>query len=467
MLSLCGPAHRSERTPRWNRAHGEDRPQHFPTMGEALAGRRRWIWLAAAVVVLALIVYGVVHALTAGATEKPKAAATVAVDRGAVTTEVATTGTVQPAQTRSLSFAVKGTVESVSVRAGTTVTAGQTLAKVDDTDAAAAVSDAQTALDQAESQLTTAKSNASKSTASSSSCSTGTVAAAAYTHTTPTTAPTSASPTATATTSPTATATATASPTATKTTTATRTTSPTRTSSTRSGSGSGTSSGCSGSGTSGSGTSGGSGQQGGQDSGSDAILSAEQRVTSAETTLENAEDALDGATITAPIAGRILTVAGKVGSQVGSGSTFITLADVYDMQISAAFPEADADRLAVRQSAVVSLADQTGKTFKATVVQVDPTGTSDGTMVRYGVLLSFDEAPEDLLVGQSAAVRVTTGSKSSVLRVPSTAVHNVAGSTGTVSKGGAATQVGIGLRGDQFTEVTSGLAEGDVVARSW
>src|SRR4051812_31107869 len=122
-------------------------------MGEALAGRRRWIWVAAAVVVLALIVYGVVHALTANATEKPKAAATSAVDRGAVTTEVATTGTLQPAQTRSLSFAVAGTVESVSVRAGTTVTAGQTLAKVNDSDAADTVDNAQSSLDDAEDAL--------------------------------------------------------------------------------------------------------------------------------------------------------------------------------------------------------------------------------------------------------------------------------------------------------------------------
>jgi hypothetical protein len=108
-------------------------------MGEALAGRRRWILVAVAVVVLALLVAAVARALTAGATEKPATAATVAVDRGAVSTEVATSGTLQPAQTRSLSFAVQGTVASVAVRAGTTVIAGQALAKVDDTDAATAV----------------------------------------------------------------------------------------------------------------------------------------------------------------------------------------------------------------------------------------------------------------------------------------------------------------------------------------
>jgi HlyD family secretion protein len=424
-------------------------------MGEALAGRRRWIWVAAAVVVLALIVYGVVHALTANATEKPKAAAAAAADRGAVTTAVATTGTLQPAQTRSLSFAVEGTVESVAVRAGTTVSAGQTLAKVDDTDATTAVNNAQDSLDEAQASLTEAKDNASKTSATTSTC--GSNVAAAYTWPSAT-ATATASPSATATTSPSATATA--SPTK----TATATGKPTATATKTSGgtrSGGGTSS-CS---TSSSGSGSGSGQQ--SSGGSDAILSAQQRVNQATTTLEEAEDALDGATITAPIAGRIISVSGKVGSQVSAGSTFITLADVYDMQISADFPEADADNLAVKQKGVVTLADRAGKEFKATVVQVDPTGTSDGTMVRYGVLLSFDEAPEDLLVGQTANVKVTTGSKANVLRVPSTAVHDVHGTTGTVLKGGAQVEVGVGLRGDQYTEITSGLTDGDQVVRSW
>jgi HlyD family secretion protein len=201
------------------------------------------------------------------------------------------------------------------------------------------------------------------------------------------------------------------------------------------------------------------------------VLSAEQRVNQAQVTLENAEDALDGATITAPIAGKILAVSGKVGSQVSAGSTFVTLADVYDMQISADFPEADADHVAVQQAATAALANKPGQTFRATVVQVDPTGTSDGTMVRYGVLLSFVDAPKDLLVGQSANVVVTTGSVPDALRVPSTAVHDIAGTSGTVLKsaGGTTSQVkvGLGLIGDQYTQITSGLGAGDTVVRSW
>jgi HlyD family secretion protein len=422
-------------------------------MGELAAswrgGRRRWAWVIAAVVVVALIGYGVVHALTADAGTRPDKPVTVAADTGAVTTQVATIGTLQPAQTRSLSFAVSGTVDSVSVTAGATVGAGQTLAKVDSTDAASAVDDAQEALDQAQSALTQARDNAAKSTsAASTGCATAANVPAAYASPSP-----SVSPSATA--APTPYPTATASPTHARTTTPARAPAP----------GGGKSS-CSAGGRTG------GGQQGqASGGGTDAVFSAEERVNQAQVTLDNAEDALDGATITAPIAGKILSVSGKVGSQVSSGSAFITLADVYDMQISAEFPEADADHLAVKQAATATLANKPGQTFKATVVQVDPTGTSDGTMVRYGVLLSFVDPPQDLLVGQSANVVVTTGSVADTLRVPSTAVHDVAGTGGTVleSTGGTTSQVkvGLGLIGDQYTQITSGLAKGDTVVRSW
>ena len=453
----------SEQTPSRDRADREDRPQDSPTMGELGAAwrdrRRRWVWLVAAVVVVALAAYGVVYALTAGASEKPALPVTAAADTGAVTTQVATTGTLQPAQTRSLSFAVDGTVESVSVTAGTTVTPGQVLAKVDSTDAAAAVDAAQAALTQAEDALTAAQDSAAKTPATpapASTC-TGANVPAAYPSPSASASPSaSGSPSATA--SPLPTASATAAPT--RTGTPARPGTPTHAAAPGGGSSCATS-----------GRSGGSQSGGSQSGGTDPVYTAQQRVNQATVTLENAQQALDGATIAAPIAGKILAVSGKVGSQVSAGSTFVTLADVYDMQISADFPEADADRLAVKQAATATLADRPGATFKATVVQVDPVGTSDGTMVRYGAVLSFVDPPKALLVGQSANVVVTTGSVANTLRVPSTAVHDVAGTTGTVRKsaGDATTQlkVGVGLIGDQYTQITSGLVPGDVVVRSW
>ncbi|GAA2639287.1 efflux RND transporter periplasmic adaptor subunit [Paractinoplanes durhamensis] len=202
-------------------------------------------------------------------------------------------------------------------------------------------------------------------------------------------------------------------------------------------------------------------------SGTDAIYTAQQRVNAAESALAEAKEALAGAAITAPIAGTIMSVSGQVGSQVNSGSTFITLADTYAMQVSASFPEADAGAVATGQAAAVTLADRVGEEFAAKVAQVDPVGTDDGTLVTYGVLLSFTKQPADLLVGQSASVEVTTGSVASTLRVPSTAVHDVG--TVLVSNDGRTTKrdVQVGLRGGQYTQILSGLTENELVVRSW
>ncbi|GAB2603754.1 hypothetical protein Aab01nite_47840 [Paractinoplanes abujensis] len=444
---------------------------------------------------LALIGFGVVRVLTAGTVERPVEAATVAVDRGAVTSEVATTGTVQPAQTRSLSFAVAGTVESISVRAGTTVTAGQVLAEVDDTDAAEAVDDAQDTLDDAQDALDEAEDSAASCgddvPAAYARLSSNPVAGAA-----PSTRFTTPAPTKTASPAPTSSGGGgggapggSSAPTGGAPTGGAPTGGAPTGGAPTGGAGNGgapdggAASGDAGNGGAGNGGAGNGGAQSGgapnggtasggactadRGQGGDAVLSARQRVTQATTALEKAEEALAGATIKAPIAGRVLSVGGKVGSQVTSGNAFITLADVYAMQISAAFPEADADRLAVAQKAVVTLADRAGQEFTATVVQVDPVGTSDGTLVRFGVLLSFDSLPKDLLVGQSAAVRVTTGRKEEALRVPATAVHDVSGDRGTVLRDGVRAEVSVGVRGDQYIEITEGLAVGDEVVRSW
>ncbi|WCN79005.1 efflux RND transporter periplasmic adaptor subunit [Micromonospora sp. LH3U1] len=422
--------------------------------------RARW-WAAGAVGVLLLGVAGV-RVWSADAGDAPARPLSVAVDRGPVAVEVATSGTVQPATTRSLGFTVAGTVQTVDVRPGSVVTVGQRLAAVADADAAEAadaVQDAEDNLAEARTALTKARESVDDPVPS---CPAGTdsrVRPVAWRSPQP-----SGTPTATPTTgTPTASASPTPRPTASS---ATPTRTPGRPTSTVTGAPSAPRPPVA------PGQSGGPGcgaDAGTATGGTDQILTAQRRVNQAEATLSEAREAVAGATITAPMAGTVLSVAGPVGSPVTRGAAFITLADTYAMQVSARFPEADAGALAVGQSATLSLANRPEQTFPATVVQVDPVGAVDGTMVRYGVVLSFTAAPENLLVGQSAAVTVRTGAVPDVLRVPSTAVHEGPDRTGTVlpADGGPARTVTLGLRGNQYAEITSGLAAGELVLRSW
>ncbi|MFC4069450.1 efflux RND transporter periplasmic adaptor subunit [Actinoplanes subglobosus] len=368
------------------------------------------------IVVSGAVAGGVIGALNRDGGDKPAAIVVAVADRGAVTLDVATTGTVEPATTRSLSFAVAGTVESVQVRAGNKVSKGQKLAALDDTEAADDVSDAETSLAEARDRLGDAETVGARATASATTCA----------RTGPTVAPAAVGPAA-------------APAVGIRAAVEGRVASPCVT-------------------------------RGYPDTGSDQVLTAQQQVNRAARAVEAAEKALDGTGIVAPIAGTVVSVGGKVGDQVRGGSTFISLADTYSMQVRADFPEADAGALAAGQTATISLADS-DDVYEAEVVQVDPAGTSDGTLVRYGVVLSFADSPADLLVGQSAQVKVRTGAVTNVLRVPSTAVHDVSGGSGTVLVRAANRSeervVAVGLRGDQYTEITGGLEQGDQVVRSW
>ncbi|MFD0595372.1 efflux RND transporter periplasmic adaptor subunit [Catellatospora coxensis] len=182
----------------------------------------------------------------------------------------------------------------------------------------------------------------------------------------------------------------------------------------------------------------------------------------AEAELTKAERDLAGTTITAPVAAKVLSVGGKAGDPVSTG-TFITLGVVATMMVEAEFAEADAVSLAVGQPATVTLANRPDETLPATIAQVAATGTASGTLVRYHVLLAFDGAPEGLLIGQSATAGVVLARAEGLL-LPQSAVRVTGDATGEVKlPDGTARTIGIGLRGDGNVEITSGLTEGDTV----
>jgi HlyD family secretion protein len=430
-------------------------------------------WTAAGVAVVAAAAV-IAVAMTGGNGASPKTAASTVskVRRGTVSLTASAAGTVEAVSTRGLSFSVSGTVSEVDVRPGQSVTAGQVLARIDDADAQTAVDSARDAVDSAQNALDTAEQTPAPT---SGSC----AVAAAY-QIVPAGGGTSGSPSApvspgqapsaSGSPSPTRSPTPSASghpPTARPTATGTRGTAqpgaPGRgNGGPAAGSGAGGAAGCA---RTGSGGSGGSGGRGGS---TDSVFSAQQQLNNARLALTQAQQKLAGTVIKAPVAGKVLSVAGTVGgTETPGGTPFISLGGVNDTEVTAQFTEADVAHLAVGQPATITLPDRAGQKYTGKVSQVSPAGTMSGRLVRYAVLIAFDQVPDDLLYGQSADVAVTTQSVDNVLFVSSSAVTGIANGTGTVTvrEGGHDERrtVHIGLRGDQYTEIQSGLSEGDSV----
>ena len=209
----------------------------------------------------------------------------------------------------------------------------------------------------------------------------------------------------------------------------------------------------------------GGGRTGG--SGQSAEAQAEAAVAQAKSELEAAKEALAGVVIRAPRKGTILSIAGAAGDPVTANSAFITLGNLDELQVKAMVTQSDVEKLKVGQKAEVILATRPGERHTGTVVHIDPTATTSGDLVQYGVLIAFDRRPKNLLLGQNATITVTTGESTDAVYVPAqaarlrgdgTAVVTVATGDGTAER-----TVRTGVRGDRYVEIVDGLREGDKV----
>jgi HlyD family secretion protein len=157
------------------------------------------------------------------------------------------------------------------------------------------------------------------------------------------------------------------------------------------------------------------------------------------------------------------------GSSSSSSSGFITISDLSGLQVKAGFSESDAANVKVGQSATVTFAALTGTTALGKVVAIDPNSTVVSNVVTYNVTIGLDQAPANVKQGMTATATVTTAERDNAVRVPTAAVtgRNATGRV-TVIKNGKQTPtiVGVGLRGDTFTEITSGLTVGQQIVVS-
>jgi macrolide-specific efflux system membrane fusion protein len=204
------------------------------------------------------------------------------------------------------------------------------------------------------------------------------------------------------------------------------------------------------------------------------LSNAEDQRDQAADTLADAKEALAGATLKAPITGLVIAVSGSVGGTSGSaGGTestgFATIADVSAMTMTANIAEADIALVDKGQVADVTFPALEDVTATATVTSVAPTATASNSVVTYATVITLDEIPDGLRLGQTAEVSITTESSADdALYLPTAAITTATDGTSTVDVVGddgetTTTTVTLGVVGDQGTEILTGLELGQTV----
>lgn len=198
----------------------------------------------------------------------------------------------------------------------------------------------------------------------------------------------------------------------------------------------------------------------------DAIASAQDQLDQAEANVAAAQRKVDGTVLKAPMAGTVVAVNGSIGGSSNVQSGFVQLADLAHLQIKASVPEADATRLKVGQAATVTWNALTDARVTGRVAAISPTAAAGNNVVQYPITVSLDSAPAEARLGQSVKLTVTVDEVQDAIYVPAAAVRTAGNRTTVVvvKDGKEETRVvQIGLKGDSFTVITSGLAVGEQV----
>ena len=198
------------------------------------------------------------------------------------------------------------------------------------------------------------------------------------------------------------------------------------------------------------------------------ILSKSLQITQAEYQLEQAQENLNGATLTSPFDGVVTAVNINAGEPAGSG-TAISIVDPSAMEVDAVVDETDVPNVQVGEQATVSVDALPDVDFTGVVTSVSLIGKSSSGVVSYPVVIQMT-VPSGVqpLSGMSATATIITEQATNVLVVPNRAITGASTESPTVTvvvnNVSATRPVTLGLVGDTYTEITSGLSYGDVVA---
>jgi RND family efflux transporter MFP subunit len=228
---------------------------------------------------------------------------------------------------------------------------------------------------------------------------------------------------------------------------------------------------------------------------------------SAQLQLQAAQISLAASTLTAPGNATVAAINGAVGQTASSGtstSSFIVLLNTSGITITAAVNEADIANVQVNQPVRFSITAYPSQTFRATVSSISIVGTTVSGVVSYPVTLTVDMnsiGNARLYPGMTATANITTAQRIGALLVSNSAftftttalqagvvnrsalTQSIGGTGSTGIQSGNSAQslssrrvvlvlrngklvpvlITTGLTNGTFTEVLSGLNQGDQV----
>lgn len=199
------------------------------------------------------------------------------------------------------------------------------------------------------------------------------------------------------------------------------------------------------------------------DSLEDEIQSASESLRNAQLSLENRYDQLENYTVTSPIQGTIIDKNYNAGENAEGNQVLCTIYDLSYLTMTLNVDELDISSIAVGQSVSVTADAVEGKTYEGVVTKVSVAGTSSGSATTYPVTIRIDDT-DGLLPGMNVDAVITLDSAEDVLAIPSAALSR--GNTVLVTADSPSAANGTlseitGAEGEEYYSVTVEVGTSD------
>lgn len=234
------------------------------------------------------------------------------------------------------------------------------------------------------------------------------------------------------------------------------------------------------------------------------VATAEAKLRQARLSVKSARQEVRETALRTPISGTIASVSGSVGETVsgegsaggggsgaesesgsglggigvaessssssgsGSSSAFIVLSQLGRLKMEVSFSESDIGKVKVGQPATVSVSSMEGTELAGRVTKVDvlPSEGSSSGVVEYPATITVTQSAKGVRAGMSASAEVVVEQVEGAVSVSSEAITSgPGGGSVTVLEDGVEVErsVTTGLKGDETTQVLSGLKVGETV----
>lgn len=192
-------------------------------------------------------------------------------------------------------------------------------------------------------------------------------------------------------------------------------------------------------------------------------------IDQAKFALEQAQRQLDKVVLTAPFDSTVSSVTIRQGALSVTGVPAIVLIDVSRFHVDVNVDEIDIGLLREAQPVALTVDALDGAALTGKVDRIALVADQTGTVTTYQVRMLLDPTSAKVKAGMTVSAAITVQEVTDVVRVPNQFVRldkrNNQAFVNLVDANGTLTEIPIqlGLRTEEYSEVVSGLNEGDVV----